>query len=640
MDKKTQSQSEEGDLTEALFKEGEIYKPSKDVLEKANLKNYDETVKYAKENPEKFWEEAAEKLEWFKKWNKVFDPSNKPFYKWFIGGKCNIIQNALDKHLKTKGNKTAIIWENERGVSRKLTYSELSKEVNKLANALKTLGISRGDRIAIYLPNIPEIAISMLASAKIGAVHSVVYAGYSAGALAERINDAEAKILITADVGYRRGKIIKLKDVVDEAVRKCPVLEKVIVVKRSNEEINIGEKDIFYDKIVEKESDECETEIMDAEDPLFILYTSGTTAKPKGVVHVHGGYMVGVARTINWVFDLKEDDIYWCTANPGWITGHSYIVYGPLMAGVTTLMYEGVPDWPKPDKIWQVVEKYKVSVFYTAPTLIRAMMKYGDEWPKRHSLSSLRLLGSVGEPINPEAWKWYYKIIGESRCPIMDTWWQTETGMIMITPLPVVPLKAGSATFPFPGIEADVVDKNGKTVPLGKGGFLVIKNQWPAMLRNVFKNPKRYRETYWEKIPGYYATGDLAAKDKDGYFWIQGRTDDVLNISGHRIGSAEIESALVTHEAVVEAGVIGKPDPIKGETAKGFVILKEGYKESQELVQAIKLQVRKTLGPIAVISEISFVDKLPKTRSGKIMRRVLRAKELGLPVGDVSGLAD
>ncbi len=489
------------------------------------------------------------------------------------------------------------------------------------------------------MPNIPEIAITMLACAKIGAIHSVVYAGYSARALAERIKDARAKMLFTADGSFRRGKVINLKDIADEAVRECKTIKKVIVVKNNQKKIKFNKRhDIWYRDFIKGQATEANCAKMKAEDPAFVLYTSGTTAKPKGIVHVHGGYMVGVLRTIKWVFDLHGDEIFWCTADPGWITGHSYIIYGPLLAGVTTLMYEGVPDMPKPDRIWRIVEKYKVNVLYTAPTLIRAMMRYGAKWPKKHKMKSLRILGSVGEPINPEAWRWYYKYVGKNRCPIMDTWWQTETGMNMITPLPCAPLKAGSAGKPFPGIIADILDKKGRRVPVGKGGYLVIKNQWPSMIRTIFNDPKRYIKTYWSQIKGVYFTGDVAFRDRDGYFWIQGRTDDVLKIAGHRIGTAEVESALVSHKSVVEAGVIGIPDPIKMEVIKAFIILKQGVKESEELKQELKMQVRKTLGPMAVIKDIAFVEKLPKTRSGKIMRRVLKARELGTDVGDTSAL--
>jgi acetyl-CoA synthetase len=627
------------DLTDVFTKAKEVYKPSRKILKEAIVKDYDKVSREAIKNPINFWEEAASELTWFKPWEKVFEPKDKPFYKWFVGGKTNLAYNALDRHIGKLDNKLAIIWEDETGRERKYTYLQLYKEVNKLVNALRGLGVKKGDRVAIYMPNIPEIAIAMLACVKIGAIHSVVYAGYSAGALADRIQDAKAKILFTADGSFRRGKAIDLKSVADEAAGKCKTIKKVIVVKNNKKKVKFNAKlDIWYHNLIKKQSIEAECAKMDSEDPAFVLYTSGTTSKPKGIVHVHGGYQVNVLRTIKWVFDLHGDERFWCTADPGWITGHSYIIYGPLLAGVTTVMYEGVPDMPHPDRIWKTVEKYKVNVLYTAPTLIRAMMKYGDKWPKKHKMKSLRILGSVGEPINPEAWKWYYKFVGKGRCPIMDTWWQTETGANMITPLPVLPLKPGSATFPFPGIDADILDKKGKPVPVGKGGYLVIKNQWPSMVRTVFSNPERYIKTYWKEIKGVYFTGDIGFKDKDGYFWIQGRTDDVLKIAGHRIGTAEVESAFVAHKAVAEAGVIGVPDEVKGEVIKAFIILKQDAKPSDELKQELKSHVRKTIGPMAVIKDIEFTDKLPKTRSGKIMRRVLKAKELGLPLGDTSAL--
>jgi acetyl-CoA synthetase len=481
--------------------------------------------------------------------------------------------------------------------------------------------------------------MAMLACAKIGAMHSVVYAGFSSKALADRINDARAKALFTADGSFRRGKVINLKEIADAAVKECKSLKKVIVVKNNKKKVNFNKRrDIWYHDFIKGQSTEAKAAKMDAEDPAFVLYTSGTTSKPKGVIHVHGGYPVGVLRTIKWVFDIHGDEIFWCTADPGWITGHSYIIYGPLLAGITTLMYEGVPDVPAPDRIWRVVEKYKVNILYTAPTLIRAMMKYGAKWPRKHKMPSLKILGSVGEPINPEAWEWYYKYVGKNRCPVMDTWWQTETGMNMITPLPCAPLKPGSASKAFPGIMADVVDKKGKRAPAGKGGYLVIKNQWPSMIRTIFNNPKRYIKTYWSQVKGAYFTGDVATRDRDGYFWIQGRTDDVLKIAGHRIGTAEVESAFVSHKSVVEAGVIGVPDPIKGEVIKAFVTLKQGSKPTEDLKMELVKHVRKTIGPVAIIKDIAFVDKLPKTRSGKIMRRVLKAKELGQELGDTSAM--
>jgi len=628
------------EMTDVLLSSQKLYKPSKDILKNAVVKDPEAERKKALKDPLKFWEEAAKELFWFKPWTKVFAAKPKPFYKWFLGGKTNLAYNALDRHIEEgRGDKLAIIWEDETGRERKYTYNDLFKEVNKVVNGMKALGVKKGDRVAIYMPNVPEIAVAMLASAKLGAMHSVVYAGFSAGALADRINDAKAKIIFTADGSFRRGKPVNLKSIVDEAVSHCQSIKKVIVAKNNNEKVAFNTSiDMWYEDLIKNQSDVAKCTQMDAEDPAFVLYTSGTTSKPKGIIHVHGGYQVGVLRTIKWVFDLKGDEIFWCTADPGWITGHSYIIYGPLLAGITTLQYEGVPDMPEPDRIWKTIEKYKVNILYTAPTLIRAMMKYGSKWPEMHKMPSLRLLGSVGEPINPEAWKWYHKYIGKNILPIMDTWWQTETGMNMITPLPAQPLKAGSATKPFPGIDADVVDKNGKKVPTGKGGYLVIRNEWPSMIRTIFNNPERYLKTYWKEIKGVYFTGDVAFKDKDGYFWIQGRTDDVLKVAGHRIGTAEVESAFVSHKAVVECGVIGLPDEVKGEVIKAFCILRDGYIGNQALNDELRVHVRKTLGPVAVIQDIAFVDKLPKTRSGKIMRRVLKAKELGLPLGDTSAL--
>jgi len=631
--------SDEKETVEGLLEIKEIYEPPKEIVEKAYVKNYDEVYQAAIKDPEKFWEEAANELEWFKKWNKVLE-WDYPKAKWFLGAKVNIVHNALDRHMNTwRRNKVALYWEGQDGSSRTLSYADLYREVNRFANALKELGIKKGDRVTIYLPRIPEQMIAMLATAKIGAIHSVVYSGFSAGALKDRIIDAEAKVVVTADGGYYRNKIVPLKDTVDEIRDECPTLEHVVVVRRTGKDIREKEGDVDWNELVKDKPVECKTEEMDSEDPLFILYTSGTTGKPKGVLHVHGGYMVGVYRTMKWIFDIKDDDVYWCTADAGWITGHSYIVYGPLINGATSLMWEGAPDYPHPGIWWSLIEKYKVSIFYTTPTAIRALMRYGEEWPRKYDLSSLRILGSVGEPINPEAWLWFRKVTGD-RCPIMDTWWQTETGMIMISPLPCVPLKPGSATKPFPGIVAEIVDKDGnKITEPNKGGYLVIRTPWPAMMRTIYKDPDRYN-SYWETIPNAYHTGDMAKMDEDGYFWILGRADDVLKVSGYRLGTAEIESALVSHEAVAEAAVIGKPDPVKGEAIKAFVVLKEGYEPSDDLVKELKMHVREVMGPIAMPSEIEFRESLPKTRSGKIMRRLLKAQELGLPVGDTSTLED
>jgi len=632
---------------DALLHEERVFRPLPQLVIEANVnpQEYAEAMKLASEDYLKYWEEAAKELDWFKKWNQVLDDSNAPFYKWFVDAKCNIVYNALDRHIETANkNKLALIWEGEPGDTKKLTYYELYRAVNRFANALKTLGINKGDRVVLYLPPLPETMIAMLAVAKIGAVHSMVFAGFSAKALRDRIIDAEAKLVITADGFYRNGRVVNLKKVVDQAlVDGCDCVETVVVVHRASVEMEmVDTRDIWYEDLVRQESPVCPTEVMDSEDMLFLLYSSGTTGKPKGIVHTHGGYMVGVHRSLKWVFDIKPTDIFWCTADVGWITGHSYVVYGPLMVGTTTIMYEGHPLYPQADRLWDIVERYGVTIFYTAPTLIRMLMRFGSQYPKKHDLSTLRLLGSVGEPINPEAWVWFYTNVGRSECPIMDTWWQTETGSFMISPLPITLLKPGSATKPLPGIEADVVDEEGNPVPPGKGGLLVIKKPWPSMLRTLYKNPERYKKTYWEKFPGMYLAGDVARKDEDGYFWIQGRSDDVLNIAGHRVGSAELESAFVSHRAVAEAAVIGVPDKIKGEVAKAFVILSEDVEveDPDELIKELKRHVRNELGPVAVVKSIEFRDKLPKTRSGKIMRRILRAQELGEEVGDTSTLED
>ena len=638
-----ETQKEE-DFTSVLLHEQRIFKPREEVTRTAIVKDWEAELK-AGENLEKYWGEKAQLFEWFAPWTKVLDESNKPFYKWFVDGKTNITYNAVDRQIKTdRRNKLAVLYVNERGDEKKVTYYELYRAVNKMANALKKLGVKKGDRVAMYLPPCIESVVSMLACAKIGAIHNVVYAGFSVHALRERVNDADAKILITADGTFRRGKIIDLKQVSDEAVLQCPTVETTIVVKHAGNPITMSDlsgKEILYDSLVEGEPAECNPEMMDAEDVLYILYTSGSTGKPKGVVHATGGYMVQTATTLQHAFDIREDDVWWCTADIGWITGHSYCVYAPLLIGTTSLIYEGAPDYPNPDVLWSIVEKYGVTKFYTAPTAIRHLMRYGDKWPRCRDLSSLRILGTVGEPINPEAWMWYYTNVGNGQRPIIDTWWQTETGCFMISPLPVSALKPGSATKPLPGIEADIVDIEGKSVPFGKGGLLVIKTPWPAMLRTLYKDPDRYIKTYWKVVPGdVYCPGDMARKDEEGYYWIQGRADDVLKIAGHRIGTSEVESAFVTHPDVSEAAVIGKPDPVKGEVIKAFLILKEGCEENDILINELKKQVRHELGPVAVIGEIVFVKTLPKTRSGKIMRRVLKARELGISEGDVSTLVE
>ena len=632
-----------------LLEEKRIFHPPEEIVKNSNvkkwmdehgIKSYEELLEKAKDI-EWFWGEMAkEVVNWYEPPKKVLE-WNPPYSEWFVGAKYNIVHDALDKHIGTpRENKIAYYFEGEPGDTRKLTYKDLYREVNKLANALKQLGVKKGDRVGIYLPMIPELPIAMLACAKIGAIHSVVFSGFSALAFRDRINDCKAKVVITCDSFYRRGKTVPLKKQTDEALEDAPSVEHCIVFKRTGEEIPWKEgRDLWWHEIVKDQPEECETEKMDANDPLFILYTSGTTGKPKGIVHRHGGYAVGVATTLKWVFDIKDDDIWWCAADIGWITGHSYIVYGPLILGATSVMYEGAPNYPNPDRWWEIIEKYKVTILYTSPTSIRLFMRYGEEWVKKHDLSSLRLLGSVGEPINPEAWIWYYKNIGNERCPIMDTWWQTETGHFMITPLPITPLKPGSATKPFPGIQAEVFNEEGEPIT-NAGGNLVILRPWPGMLKGFYGDPERYKKTYWSKYPNVYLAGDVARKDEDGYFWIQGRADDVLNVSGHRIGNAEVESALVSHEKVAEAAVIGKPHELKGECIVAYVVLKEGVEPSEELKSELREHVAKEMGKIARPDEIWFVSDLPKTRSGKIMRRVIRAKALGQDVGDISTLAN
>ncbi len=629
--------------TTVLLDEKRIFKPNVETVERAHVKNWETEIEKGK-NFEKYWEEKAEDLDWFERWDQVLDESNKPFFKWFVNGKINLAYNAVDRWIDTeKRNQVAILYVNERGDEKKLTYYELYREVNKMANGLKNLGVKKGDTVSMYLPMCPELLISMLACNKIGAVHSVVYSGLSVGAFVERMNDAKVKILITADGTYRRGKIIDLKKISDEAMLQCPTIETVIVVKHTGSKIDISDlsgREIFYERLIEGEPAECECEPMDSEDPLFILYTSGSTGKPKGVLHTTGGYMVGVSTTLKNIFDIHENDMWWCTGDIGWITGHSYVIYGPLLLGTTTVVYEGAPDYPDPGAWWNIVEKYGVTKFYTAPTAIRHLMRFGNKYPNLYNLSSLKILGTVGEPINPEAWMWYYKNVGKEKAPIMDTWWQTETGMHLISPLPSAYLKPGSATKAVPGVDADVVDEDGNPVPLGKGGYLVIKKPWPAMFRTLYEDEERYKDVYWNQIPGYYKAGDLARKDEDGYFWIQGRSDDVLKIAGHRVGTSEVESAFVSHPAVVEAAVIGKHDPIKGQVIKAFVILREGYKLKTKLIEELNKHVRYELGPVAVIGDIEQVESLPKTRSGKIMRRVLRARERGEDVGDTSTLEE
>jgi len=628
-----------------LLQEERVFRPLPQLVIEANVnpQELEAARRFAMHDPMGYWEEAADELDWFKKWDQVLDESDAPFYRWFPGARCNIVYNCLDRHIETYNkNKLALIWEGEPGDSRKYTYFELYREVNRFANALRSLGIKKGDRVVIYMPPLPETVIAMLATVKIGAIHSVVFAGFSAKALRQRINDAQAKLVVTADGFYRNGQIMPLKETVDEAlVGACAdCVESVVVVRRCKVGVDMVDgRDFWYEDLIRNERNTATTEVMDSDEPLFLMYTSGTTGKPKGIVHSHGGYMVGVYRTLNHVFDIKPTDIFWCTADLGWVTGHSAVVYGPLMAGTTTVIYEGHPNYPQADRLWNIVGKYGVTIFYTAPTMIRMLMRFGIQYTKQHDLTSLRLLGSVGEPISPEAWIWLYKHIGRNECPVLDTWWQTETGMFMISPLPISLLKPGSVTKPLPGVEADVVDKDGNPVPPGKGGLLVIKKPWPSMMTGLWNDPDRYRE-YWDKIPGMYLAGDVARRDEDGYIWIQGRADDVLNIAGHRIGTAEMEAAFGAHRTVHECGVIGVPDKIKGEAAKAFIVTHPDVEEGDELIKALKKHIRNELGPVAVIKSIEFRDKLPKTRSGKIMRRVLKAEELGQEIGDLTGLED
>ncbi len=619
----------------------EEFPPSEEFKKKAWV-NSKEIYQKARSDPEAFWAEAAKELEWFQPWTQVLQ-WNPPNSQWFKNGKINASYNCLDRHTKTsRNNKIAIYWEGEPGDKRTLTYNQLHQEVNRFSNTLKRLGLKTGNHATIYMPMVPELLIAMLACARVGVVHSVVFAGYGSKALRQRLNDSEARLLITANHGYRRGKKVLIKQNVDEALEDDPTVENVIVYKRSDEPTSMKEgRDYWWHNLVKDAPTKCDPEPLDSEHPLFILYTSGTTGKPKGVVHVNGGYLVGTSITQKWIFDLKDEDVYWCTADIGWITGHSYIVYGPLSLGATQVMYEGAPDYPAPDRFWDIVERYGVTIMYTAPTAIRAFMKWGEEWPKKHDLSSLRLLGSVGEPINPAAWMWYRDKIGGGRCQVVDTWWQTETGMILITPLPgVTVLKPGSATLPFPGVEADVVDEKGVSVPPDKGGYLVIKKPWPAMLKTLYREPERYVKAYWSRIPGVYFTGDGARKDGNGYFWIMGRIDDVMNVSGHRLGTMELESSIVSHPSVAEVAVVGKPHAVKGQSITAYVTLRSGVKPTEGLKDDVKKHVRREIGPIATPDEVYFVNDLPKTRSGKIMRRIMRAIISGEEIGDTTTLED
>ena len=642
------------DTIESILQEKRLFQPPAEFSEKAHIKSLEEyqaLYDKAKADPQAFWAElAAQELDWFQNWDTVLD-WQPPFAKWFVNGKINISYNCLDRHLTTwRKNKAALIWEGEPGDSRTLTYAQLHREVCQMANVIKQLGVQKGDRVGIYMPMIPEAAIAMLACARIGAVHSVVFGGFSAEALRDRLNDGEAKLVITADGGFRKDAAVGLKEQVDKALANnvTPSVTNVIVVQRTKQQVHMEPgRDHWWHDLQKDASADCPAEPMDSEDMLFVLYTSGSTGKPKGVVHTTGGYNLYTHMTTKWIFDLQDTDVYWCTADVGWITGHSYIVYGPLSNGATTIMYEGAPRASNPGCFWDVIEKYGVTVFYTAPTAIRTFMKMGEHLPNARNLSSLRLLGTVGEPINPEAWMWYQRVIGNSNCPIVDTWWQTETGGIMITALPgAIPTKPGSATLPFPGIVADVVDQDGEPVTNESGGYLVVKHPWPGMMRTLYNDPDRFRRTYWEYLHPkdgefVYFAGDGAHKDKDGYFWVMGRVDDVINVAGHRLGTMEVESALVSHPAVAEAAVVGKPDEIKGEDIVAFVTLDNSQQPSDELAKELKQHVVKEIGAIARPGEIRFTDALPKTRSGKIMRRLLRSLAAGQEVsGDTSTLED
>ncbi len=630
----------------SVLRERRRFKPKAAFSKEAHvgsLAAYERLCRKAERDPEGFWGEMSSEIAWLKPWRKVLD-WKEPFAKWFVGGRTNVAYNCLDRHLDGwRRNKAAIIWEGEPGDTRVLTFGDLHREVCTFSNVLKSKGVVKGDRVVLYMPMVPELAIAMLACARIGATHSIIFGGFSAVAVRDRVNDAGAKWIVTADGGYRKGEVVTLKEKINEALAETPGVVGVIVVRRTNTPVVMqGGRDFWWHDLMATASADCPAEPLDSEHPLFILYTSGTTGKPKGVVHTTAGYLLGVTLTARWIFDLKETDTYWCTADIGWVTGHSYVIYGILANGVTTVMYEGAPTFPQPDRLWQMIDKYHVTVFYTAPTAIRTFVKLGESWPARHGLKSLRLLGTVGEPINPEAWMWYHRVIGKGRCPIVDTWWQTETGAIMITPLPgAIDTKPGSATLPFPGIVADVVDRDGKPVPANTGGYLVIRKPWPSMLRGVWGDPERYKKQYWSDIPGVYFTGDGARRDKDGYFWVMGRVDDVMNVAGHRLGTMEVESAIVSHAAVAEAAVVGRPDDMKGTAISAFVTLLLGHAPTDALKAAIRAHVVKEIGPIARPDDIRFTDALPKTRSGKIMRRLLRDIAAGRETqGDTTTLED
>jgi acetyl-CoA synthetase len=642
--------TEEKKQITSMMEENRVFPPDKELSKQAYIKSMDEYKKLYKESisdPAKFWGEKAKDLDWFKKWDKVYTEDFKNAkHEWFTGGKINVSYNCLDRHVNSaRKNKAAIIWEGDIGDSKTLTYQQLHYEVSKFANVLKKHGVKKGDRVSIYLPMIPELPIAMLACARIGAVHSAIFGGFSADALKDRILDCGSTMLICTDGYYRSGKVIKSKDNADAALANCPNVKEVIVVKRAGEiTLKQGKEYWWHEEMAKADiKPDCKPEELDSEDPLFILYTSGSTGKPKGVMHTTAGYLLYSYETFKYIFDYKDEDTYWCTADIGWITGHTYIVYGPLAVGATTIMFEGVPTYPNPDRFWDICEKYKVNTFYTAPTAIRSIMREGDDWVNKHDLSALRILGSVGEPINPEAWMWYYNIIGKGKCPIVDTWWQTETGGILITPLPgATPLKPGSATLPFFGVEPDIIREDGTSVGPNEGGYLIIRKPWPGLMRGVYGDPQRFKNTYFVQFPGVYTTGDGARRDNDGYFWLMGRIDDVIKVSGHRIGTAEVESALVANTKVAEAAVVGMPHKIKGQAIYAYVTLKAGVPKTDELKKELVAHVRKEIGPIATPDKIQFADSLPKTRSGKIMRRILTKIAAGEvdSLGDTSTLAD
>jgi acetyl-CoA synthetase len=630
---------------ESVLHENRLFPPPADFAARAavtSFEEYEALYDRAAADPESFWAEQARNLDWFEPWETVLE-WNEPFAKWFVGGKINVSYNCLDRHLATRGDKTAFIWEGEPGETRTLTYADVHREVSKFANVMKSLGVETGDRVALYMPLVPELAIAMLACTRIGATHTVIFGGFSADAIRDRVNDCECKLIVTADGGYRRGSELRLKEIVDRAAESTASVEHVVVFRRTGSPIEMKPgRDLWWHDLMESAETDCPPAHLDAEHPLYILYTSGTTGKPKGILHTTGGYLTQAAYTTKLVFDLKDDDIYWCTADIGWVTGHSYVVYGPLANGATVVMYEGAPNYPDFDRFWEIVDRHKVSIFYTAPTAIRAFIKWGDEYPLRHDLSSLRLLGTVGEPINPEAWMWYHRTIGKEKCPIVDTWWQTETGSIMISPLPgATPTVPGTATRPIPGILIDIVTKAGEQVDTNEGGYLVVRHPWPSMLRTLWGDDERYKKTYWSEIPGMYFAGDGARRDEHGYFWIMGRVDDVINVSGHRLGTAEIESALVSHPAVAEAAVVGRPDDLKGQAIAAFVTLEGHHHSTDTLKDELRAHVAKEIGSLAKPDDIRFTDALPKTRSGKIMRRLLRELAAGGEVaGDVTTLED